>query len=99
MNPIQRFLWWFKGEVAEMIVEGYEEPTDAILFPVFSAVMATIFVRSLLELPPLLSVWAVIPFALTGSVAVFLCYAFVVSVAASVTYYREVTEVGAVVVE
>lgn len=99
MSPIQRILWWFEGKVAEMIVKEYEDPSDALLFPVVSAVMAVVFVRSALELPPHLSGWTAVPFVLLGFVGLLFCYTFVLSTAASVTYYREVTEVGAVVVE
>ena len=92
MNFIERFHWWFTGEVAETIEKRYDDTTDAILFPGFSALFSVLCLYSAVEMIANGHPFAILAGAMLAGIGMFCVMLFIVNVAASIRFSREWTQ-------
>lgn len=92
MNVIERFHWWFTGEVAKTIEEKYDDSADAILFPVLSALFAVMCFYSVMQVIDYGNVFSILVGAVFAGPGLAFAILFIVSVAASIRFSREWTQ-------
>lgn len=91
MNVIDRLKWAFTGQVAELIVEDYDDSIDAIVMPTVSVGMAVLFLFAARTLFTVGTLAATVAAAVFGICSLLAVYLTVLSFAASMQYANEWT--------